>query len=102
MRTLILFISLSMMAWIGGCSPIDRDDNVFKSLDQRLLVRRSSHAQDVKGRKTSAHHNPQVTTKSRPELNLRKGEYMCSGRVCKLQPGEVPRGCNGVCQYPVS
>ncbi|XP_014365443.2 uncharacterized protein LOC106716438 [Papilio machaon] len=101
MRTLILLISLSMMAWVGSCSPTDRDDNGFKSLDQRLLVRRSSHAQDVKGRKTPSHHNPQATTKSRPELNLRKGEYMCSGRVCKLRPGEIPPGCNGVCQYPV-
>ncbi|KAJ8710411.1 hypothetical protein PYW07_009777 [Mythimna separata] len=35
------------------------------------------------------------------EMNLRKGEYVCEGRVCKLVPGVEPKGCNGVCQYPV-
>nr|NP_001298467.1 uncharacterized protein LOC106102885 precursor [Papilio polytes]BAM19281.1 unknown secreted protein [Papilio polytes] len=100
MRTLIILGTMSVMVWVGSCTPIDRDDT-FRSLEQRLLVRRSSHAQDVKGRKTLPHHNPQATTKSRPEVNLRKGEYMCSGRACRLRPGEVPRGCNGVCQYPV-
>ncbi|KAJ8710495.1 hypothetical protein PYW08_009010 [Mythimna loreyi] len=34
------------------------------------------------------------------ETNLRKGEYICEGKVCKLAPGEKPEGCD-FCQYPV-
>ncbi|XP_045505051.1 uncharacterized protein LOC123701614 isoform X4 [Colias croceus] len=33
--------------------------------------------------------------------SLRKGEYMCGDKICKLQPGEIPKGCNGMCQYKV-
>ncbi|XP_053618649.1 uncharacterized protein LOC128680021 [Plodia interpunctella] len=33
---------------------------------------------------------------------LRKGEYVCGTRICKLRPGEIPKGCEGgECQYNI-
>ncbi|XP_069355914.1 uncharacterized protein [Maniola hyperantus] len=33
--------------------------------------------------------------------SVRKGEYVCGNKICKLTPGVVPKGCNGICQYPI-
>ncbi|XP_075985400.1 uncharacterized protein LOC142982664 [Anticarsia gemmatalis] len=33
--------------------------------------------------------------------SLKKGEYMCGKKVCKLPPGVEPKNCNGECQYPI-
>ncbi|XP_063897412.1 uncharacterized protein LOC110376643 [Helicoverpa armigera] len=35
------------------------------------------------------------------EMKLRKGEYVCGNKICKLEPGVVPKGCNGDCQYRI-
>ncbi|CAB3229305.1 unnamed protein product [Arctia plantaginis] len=37
----------------------------------------------------------------KPDLSVRKGEYICGNKVCKLEPGVVPKNCNGMCQYPI-
>ncbi|XP_038218381.1 uncharacterized protein LOC119836978 [Zerene cesonia] len=54
-----------------------------------------------------ARRSPQYTKGQTPAVrggntsstSLRKGEYMCGDKICKLQPGEIPKGCNGMCQY---
>uniref|UniRef100_A0A2A4JQC1 Uncharacterized protein n=1 Tax=Heliothis virescens TaxID=7102 RepID=A0A2A4JQC1_HELVI len=55
-----------------------------------------ARAQDgVKGRR------PATAPPIPLEMKLRKGEYVCGNKICKLEPGVVPKGCNGECQYRI-
>ncbi|CAH2056926.1 unnamed protein product, partial [Iphiclides podalirius] len=58
-------------------------------------IRRSAEGLPAKG------HTQAPRALSQLEMNLKKGEYVCGNRICKLRPGEVPPNCNGVCQYPI-
>ncbi|OWR41696.1 hypothetical protein KGM_213353 [Danaus plexippus plexippus] len=93
MRTPLLLAALLLACVLVCSSPIDpkrilinrpREHDVFKRSDQ------------VKGGK------PGVKGYEPPMPALRKGEFMCGNRVCRLKPGQIPPGCNGACQYRVN
>ncbi|XP_049880263.1 uncharacterized protein LOC126376741 [Pectinophora gossypiella] len=98
MRVLIL-IALVALACAVSSSPIDRKRQLINRPPKDLMLLRTIRSEDhVKGyrRRFQVKGGTQ-----KPELSLRKGEYMCGDRVCRLGPGEMPPGCNGVCQYPI-
>ncbi|KAF9807034.1 hypothetical protein SFRURICE_011178 [Spodoptera frugiperda] len=47
-------------------------------------------------------YNPADAPPSELEMKVRKGEYVCGNRICKLEPGVEPVGCNGICQYAIA
>ncbi|XP_063833493.1 uncharacterized protein LOC135082634 [Ostrinia nubilalis] len=99
MRTLLIFLSVLLLAWLGHATPINPARRLVNRPTEAgdLYPRARRSPQDVKG--GSPIKGRVLLTRTQPAL--RKGEYICGGRVCKLQPGEVPKGCNGICQYPI-
>ncbi|XP_041989083.1 uncharacterized protein LOC121740451 [Aricia agestis] len=89
MRTLLLLALGAVLLAAAASSPVgpfaDVTSRVYRSQGK-------TQANNVKGRDFPPPPPPAA-------LNLRKGEYMCGDRVCRLQPGQVPEGCNGMCQY---
>ncbi|XP_022119703.2 uncharacterized protein LOC110996377 [Pieris rapae] len=88
MNTTIVFLVLGLVV-LASCAPRTKES------DSLHLARRSP--QYIK------ENVPGIKGNSRPppNISLRKGEYMCGNKVCKLRPGEIPKGCNGICQYRV-
>ncbi|CAK1590744.1 unnamed protein product [Parnassius mnemosyne] len=93
----IFFLILAVVAWMGLSSPIHTR---YKRavVSGRYRYRRSPIQQYVKGHKA----DPQAgSAPSSLEMKVKKGEYVCGDKICKLKPGEIPKGCNGICQYPI-
>ncbi|CAG5013452.1 unnamed protein product [Parnassius apollo] len=97
MRIAIFFLILAAVAWMGLSSPIDtRYKREVAPLGYRYRLspiswryRRSPIEQNVKG------HNsyPQAgATFSALELKVKKGEYVCGNKICKLKPGGDTQG----------
>ncbi|XP_045455821.1 uncharacterized protein LOC123665576 [Melitaea cinxia] len=93
MRSLILLFTVFLMSLLVCTTAINPKRVLINRPTERYLFKRSAQ---LKGAKPDVKGNHHV-----PSLNLRKGEYICGNKVCKLQPGVVPKNCNGVCQYPV-
>ncbi|XP_052743517.1 uncharacterized protein LOC112057236 [Bicyclus anynana] len=91
MKSFMLLIAMFMAVVMVCSSPIDHP----QSYDNTPEVHRHL---PVKGGRPAYKGPPPL---SNLHLNLRKGEYVCGNKVCRLQPGEIPKGCNGVCQYAV-
>ncbi|XP_031767939.2 uncharacterized protein LOC116413367 [Galleria mellonella] len=98
MRTLIFVLLVLVVAWMGSTSPIDPKRQLINRPKVDIYHRQRRSPQDVKGGSRNAvkgGHTP-------PTIHPRKGEYVCGDKMCKLKPGEVPKNCNGVCQYRVA
>ncbi|XP_030032213.2 uncharacterized protein LOC115448789 [Manduca sexta] len=102
MRHLTLFITFCLLLWVASSSPINQKRWLINrpSVKEIFALRGRRHAyeygtKEYRPRMYSSHRQQPL------EFNLIKGEYMCRGQVCKLMPGEIPRDCNGVCQYPI-
>ncbi|XP_022818521.1 uncharacterized protein LOC111350996 [Spodoptera litura] len=46
-------------------------------------------------------YRPAEAPPSELQKKVRKGEFVCGNKICKLEPGVEPAGCNGLCQYPI-
>ncbi|XP_047540201.1 uncharacterized protein LOC125073422 [Vanessa atalanta] len=93
MRSLILFAVVFLMTVFVYSSPINPKRLLINRPKEHDIFKRSAQ---VKGAKPGTKgYNPP------PPVDLRKGEFMCGNSVCKLKPGEIPKGCNGICQYPL-
>ncbi|KAL0861246.1 hypothetical protein ABMA27_008809 [Loxostege sticticalis] len=97
MRVLYILFSILLVAWLGCATPIDPKRQLVNRPPVPLHLRARRSPQEVKGGSPIKGRVPLT----RLELTLRKGEYICGNSVCKLQPGQIPKGCNGVCQYPL-
>ncbi|KAM3956644.1 uncharacterized protein ACR2FA_009421 [Aphomia sociella] len=95
MKTLIFIVVLLVVTWLGSTSPINPKRRLINRPIDIFRHKRSS--QYVKGGRPDVKGGHHSTT---PPA-LRKGEYVCGDRICKLRPGEIPRNCNG-CQYRIA
>ncbi|KAL4702921.1 hypothetical protein ACJJTC_005149 [Scirpophaga incertulas] len=96
MRCLVLLLLLAL--GLSYATPID---------SKRWLI---NHHEIFRDRRSPQYTKGNAPAKTQPklgrvpltkmELSLRKGEYICGDRICKLQPGEVPKHCVH-CQYRI-
>ncbi|XP_050355985.1 uncharacterized protein LOC126777130 [Nymphalis io] len=94
MRSLLLFAAILLMSMLVYSTLINPKRLLINRPKEHYVLKRSAQ---VKGAKPGVKgYNPP------PPVDLRKGEFMCGNRVCKLKPGEIPKGCNGICQYPLN
>ncbi|CAH2229369.1 jg21776 [Pararge aegeria aegeria] len=94
MKTFIILVTIFLVSLMVTATPIDRHHKEAGTPPSDRHVH--PRFQPTKGGRPV--HKDYPT----PRLNVRKGEYICGNRVCKLKPGEVPEGCNGMCQYPIA
>ncbi|CAH0717577.1 unnamed protein product, partial [Brenthis ino] len=93
MRFLLLSVILCLALVLTASSPMDLD---FWLRNRPTQFRLSRSARTKGGEPGVKGISPPP-----PKLSVRKGEYICGNKVCKLMPGVIPEGCNGICQYPV-
>ncbi|VVC86377.1 unnamed protein product, partial [Leptidea sinapis] len=88
---IILFLGLSL-AYLATSAPTKYDEGKGRYPLPQVNGGHSNvkvQSSKIKG------HIPEL------ELQLRKGEFICNGKICELRPGEIPDGCNGKCQYKI-
>ncbi|XP_045761939.1 uncharacterized protein LOC123865135 [Maniola jurtina] len=92
MKTFFVFTTVFLVSVMVSSSPVDHRPSIppppyYPKPPSPLEGGRP----DVKG---YPHQKPLYPT-------VRKGEYVCGDKICKLTPGVEPPGCNGICQYPL-
>ncbi|CAK1543646.1 unnamed protein product [Leptosia nina] len=89
MNATVFFLVISV-AVLVSCAPRTKGSDD----DSHSIPHTRQH---VKGQIPGIKGNPRPP----PQISLRKGEYVCGDKICKLRPGEIPKGCNGICQYRI-
>ncbi|XP_059055845.1 uncharacterized protein LOC131849746 [Achroia grisella] len=96
----IWLLAILVVAWVGSASPINPKRRLINrpTVDIYPKHRQRRAPQDVKGGNRIGVKGDRTP----PTLHPRKGEYVCGDRMCKLKPGEIPKNCNGVCQFRIA
>nr|XP_004926040.2 uncharacterized protein LOC101739782 isoform X1 [Bombyx mori] len=99
MKLMLFAAVLCVILWLGASVPINMERRLVNRppRDEVMGLSRPKRHQinaPIKGRQ-SPHRRGGI------EHMLRKGEYVCGDKICRLKPGEEPAGCNGICQFPI-
>ncbi|RVE53463.1 hypothetical protein evm_001833 [Chilo suppressalis] len=99
MRLLTLLLSVLVAACLVSSTPIN---------PSRILINHPTDGPYSRARRSPQYvkqlvptYNRRQYVASKLETNLRKGEYVCGNKVCRLKPGVPPANCDG-CQYPLA
>ncbi|KAJ0171268.1 hypothetical protein K1T71_012818 [Dendrolimus kikuchii] len=105
--TALVFLTTFLISlWLASSSPIDPNRWMINRPDPKK-TRRDLDDELVRYRRLASRYGVKEGSRSGPSIdelskNLRKGEYICGNKVCKLKPGEIPKQCpKGLCQYPI-